>query len=296
MQSQTQTVCVFVHMPKAGGTTLQDIIQRQYPLAATWDIRGESMELLQSSVDRLRHMPERDRETIACVKGHVPFGIHRWLPGTPRYVTMLRDPIQRNVSDYFFALNTPGHMLFERMRRDRLSLKDFVLLRDEQGLSDICCRLLSGAVSWDRLAPLLTLPAGALATAKENLERCFAVVGITERFNESLLLLQSAFGWKDVRYERVNVTRDKPAEVTLTGEELDAIRLYNGRDIELYELAMQLMDTRIAEQGAGFEARVRRFRQENARYQRWRRLRRAVPKWLRKAKLMLLPLRRHGGG
>lgn len=293
----TQPVCVFVHMPKAGGSTLQEIIQRQFPPAATLDIDGESVESVQSSVDRLRHMPEKDRERIACVKGHIPFGIHRWLPRTPRYVTMLRDPIQRIVSDYFFALNTPGHSLFERMRRDRLSLKDFVVLRDEQRLSDIYCRLLSEAVSWDRLADSpRTLPPSALATAKENMERYFAVVGITERFNESLLLMQSAFGWKDVRYDRVNVTRDKPAQVTLTGKELDAIRLYNGRDIELYEFARQRMDVRIAERGAGFEARVRRFRQENERYQRWRRLRRAVLQWLRVRKLMLLAPRRHGRG
>jgi len=293
----SKTVCVFVHMPKAGGSTLQDVIQRQYPPAATLDIDGESVASVQSSVDRLRQMPEEDRKRIACVKGHVPFGIHRWLPGTPRYVTMLREPIQRIVSDYFFASNTTDHILFERMRRDRLSLKDFVLLRDEEGLSDIYCRILSETVNWDSLADSpRTLPADALATAKENLERCFAVVGITERFDESLLLLQGAFGWKDVHYERVNVTRDKPPEVRLTGEELNAIRLYNSRDIELYAFAGQLMDARIAEGGAGFEARVRRFGQQNERYQRWRRLRRAVPQWLRKGKAMLLAPRQHERG
>lgn len=275
-----QRVFVFVHMPKAGGSTLQEIIQRPYPLAATFDIHGESVETVQSSVDRLRRMPEQERERIACVKGHIPFGIHRWLPRTPLYATMLRDPIERTVSDYFFALNTPGHTLFERMRRGRLSIKDFVVLRQEQGLSDIYCRFLSETMIWDRLVDSpRTLPPGAVGTAKENLERYFAVVGITEKFDESLMLMQSAFGWKDVYYERANVTRDKPAQVTLTAEALDAIRLYNGRDIELYEFAKQRMDASIAVQGAGFEERVRRFRKENERYQRWRRLRRAVRDW-----------------
>lgn len=67
-----------------------------------------------------------------------------------------------------------------------------------------------------------------------------------------------------------------PAQVALTGDALDAIRLYNGQDIELYEFARKRMDARIAEEGAGFEARVRRFKQKNERYQRWCRLRRAV--------------------
>jgi hypothetical protein len=264
-------------MPKAGGSTLQEIIQRQYPPTATFDIQGEGVKSVQSSVDRLRHMPEPERARIACVKGHVPFGIHRWLPGTPRYLTMLRDPVQRIVSDYFFALNTPGHALFERMHRDRLCLKDFVLLRTEQRLNDIYCRLLSESVTWNSLADSPpALPANALGTAKENLARHFALVGITERFDESLLLAQTAFGWKDIRYERANVTRDKPSQVILTRAELDAIRLYNRQDIELYEFAMQLMDARIAEEAAGFEARLRRFRLQNKRYGIWRRLRRVI--------------------
>lgn len=276
-----QTVCVFVHMPKAGGSTLQGIIQRQFAPAATFDIHGESLETVQSSVDRLRRLPEAEREKIACLKGHVPFGIHRWLPRPPRYVTMLRNPVQRIVSDYYFARNTPGHILYERMRRDRLSLKDFILLRDEQGLSDLYCRMLSETVILDRLADSpRALPPSALGAAKGNLERSFAAVGITERFDESLLLMQSVFGWRDVCYERDNVTREKPAQVTLTVEEMDAIRLHYARDIELYEFAWQLMDARIASAGTGFGARLKRFRQENDRRQRWRQRRRAVRSWL----------------
>lgn len=290
-----QPVCIFVHMPKTGGSTLQEILQRQYPLDVTMDMYRNSVKSVQSSVDRLRRLPEQERGRIACVKGHIPFGIHRWLPRPPRYITMLRDPVQQTVSDYFFALNTPGRKLFERMRRDRPSLKDFVVMRHDQGLSDIYCRLLSEAVNWDDVADSSrTLPPGALGTAKENVERYFAVVGITERFDESLLLMQSAFGWRDVYYERANVTRDKPAQVTLTGEELDAIRLYNGQDIELYEFARQRIDARIAEGGADFEARVRRFRQGNERYQRWRRLRRGIASRLPSAVVRVIRTFRRG--
>ncbi len=276
-----KTVCVFVHLPKAGGSTLQGIIQRQFSPATTFDVLGESHDTVQASVDRLRRMPVAEREKIACLKGHVPFGIHRWLPRAPRYVTMLRDPVQRIVSDYYFARNTPDHILYERMRRDRLSLKDFIVLRDEQGLSDLSCRMLSETMNWDKLKDSpRALPPGALEAARENLERSFAVVGITERFDESLLLMQSAFGWRDVCYERDNVTREKPIQVTPTVEETDAIHAHYARDIELYEFAWQLMDARIAAAGTGFGARLKRFRQENDRRQRWRRRRHAVRNWL----------------
>lgn len=290
-----QSVCIFVHMPKAGGSTLQEVIQRQYPPAATLDIHGESVETVQVSVDRLRRMPEQERAAIACVKGHVPFGVHRWLPGNARYVTMLRDPVERTVSAYFFAMNTPGHRLFEQMRRDRPSLKDFVVMRGEQGLGDMYCRLLGGVANWDRLAESpRELPEDALDIARENLERNFAVAGITERFDESLLLMQRAFGWRDIRYERANVTRDKPVRVALSDEEMAAVRRYNGRDIALYEFARQRMDARIAEEGAGFEVRVRRFRRENARYRRWCRFKRAVASRLPAPIAQAIRTLRHG--
>ena len=272
-----QQVCIFVHMPKAGGSTLQEIIQRQYALTETLNIVGESVASVQRSVDQLRLKPEQERGRIACVKGHVPFGIHQWLPRTPRYITMLRDPVQRLVSDYFFTLNTPRHINFEQMQHDRLSLEEFVALRHEQGLCDIYCRLLGDVSSWDRLADSPpALPPGALDTAKSNMERYFAVVGVTERFDESLLLMQKELGWRDVYYERANVTPDKPAQVDLTEKALEVICQHNGQDIILYEYAMRRMDALIAEQGEKFAARVRRFGRKNDLYHRWHQLKRTV--------------------
>ena len=271
-----QQVCIFVHMPKAGGSTLQEILQRQYSPAVTWNIAGESVESVQHSVDCLRLLPENEREHITCVKGHVPFGIHQWIPGTPRYITMLRDPVRRMVSDYFFVLNTPHHSLFKQMQRDRLSLEDFVALRHEQGLCDIYCRLLGGVVNWDKLSSSpQDLPPDALDTAKSNMERYFAVVGITERFDESLLLLQMALGWRDISYERANVTPNKPSHFILTDQVLETIRRYNSQDILLYEFAMRRMDGLIVEQEADFNARVRRFRWKNELHHRLCQLRRA---------------------
>lgn len=272
----TKQVLIFVHMPKAGGSTLQEIMRRQFPQTATFNIAGESVETVQASVDRLRQMPEAERAQIACVMGHVPFGLHQWLPGAPRYLTMLRDPVERTISDYFFALNTPGHVLFERMRRGRLSIEDFVALREEQGYRNMYCRLLSGVAAWDQLADTpRALPSAALGAAQENLKRHFSLVGITERFDESLVLAQTALGWKRLSYERANVTHDKPEQTVLTEKALDAIHRHNQMDICLYEFALRLMDVRTAAE-EGFTGRVRRFKKRNSRYQRWRILRRTM--------------------
>lgn len=274
--------CIFVHLPKSGGSTLQEIIQRQYPSDSIYSIEGESIDSVQRSVDRLRNLPDDQRSAIACVRGHVPFGIHRWLTGDTAYVTVLRDPVERTVSDYFFARNTPGHRLYERIRANRLSLEDFAVLRHQEGLGNIYCRMLGGAVDWNRLrdSPLETTP-DTLDAAKRNLECHFAAVGLTERFDVSLLLMQDALGWGNVLYRRTNVTRDKPARVLLTVGERDAIHRLNALDIELYSFARQRMDALVTAGGEELDRRLRRFRRANALYQQWRAVRRAAGAGLR---------------
>ena len=50
------------------------------------------------------------------------------------------------------------------------------------------------------------LTEGDLAQAKRNLDR-FLVVGLTERFDESFILIRRALGWRLPMYERHNVSK-----------------------------------------------------------------------------------------
>jgi hypothetical protein len=89
-------------------------------------------------------------------------------------------------------------------------------------------------------------------------------VGLTERFDESILLLGHAFGWRDVRYVSVKVARQR-AELAPGDRAL--LERRNALDIDLYEHARAIVERRIAE-ADGFAAELEAFQRTNARY-RW---------------------------
>ncbi|MCB0028122.1 MAG: hypothetical protein KDE28_09465, partial [Anaerolineales bacterium] len=98
---------------------------------------------------------------------------------------------------------------------------------------------------------------------QRHLRDYFAVVGLQEQFDSSLLLMQKAFGWRRIEYRKRNVTQNRPAQETLSAETLAAIREANLLDLQLYEYARQLFRRQLRQQGALFRARVRLFPLEN---------------------------------
>ncbi len=40
---------------------------------------------------------------IHLLGGHLPFGIYQYLPSDSRYITFLRDPVERTLSHYYRA-------------------------------------------------------------------------------------------------------------------------------------------------------------------------------------------------
>ncbi len=97
-----------------------------------------------------------------------------------------------------------------------------------------------------RLAGEMDRPCGSvnaemLERAKSNLAG-FAVVGLTERFHESLLLLQRAFGWTLDASPPRNVGQNRPRRSELSGDALKAIERSNYFDAELYRFAAGLFE------------------------------------------------------
>jgi hypothetical protein len=74
----------------------------------------------------------------------------------------------------------------------------------------------------------------------------FAVVGITERFDESLILLQRAFGWRARPGLPENVGENRPARIDVGEEALQTIERCNRFDLELYRFASGLFETRVS--------------------------------------------------
>ena len=159
------------------------------------------------------------------------YGIHEFLPQGATYITMLRDPVARVLSAYYFILRRPLNPLHRKLKSERLGVEDCLRLFPER--HNLQCRFVAGikdtAINDERLLDL----------AKENLTRSFSVVGISERFDESLTLIGAVSGWKLPFYENKKVAKSRPVvEPTLA----ELIREHNHLDVELYEFGKTLFE------------------------------------------------------
>jgi len=118
-----------------------------------------------------------------------------------------------------------------KFRREKWTLEDFVtrLPRD-----NVQCKFIAGAVYQEPCT------AEICERAKENLVRHFSVVGLLERFEESLALMNRRFGWTLENYSSFNVARTRPHKHDVSKSTLDLIQERNRFDIELYECGAKL--------------------------------------------------------
>jgi len=179
----------------------------------------------------------------------MPFGLHKILPQPATYITVMRGAMERVISAYYFMSNYKLHPNYWKFRREGWTLEDFVRRSPRENVQT---KMIAG-VDYD--APCT---AEILAEAKDNL-RYFSVVGLTERFEESLALMKLRFGWKLESYSSFNVTRTRPKKRDLPQSTLDLIAERNRFDIELYECAAKRFQEAIDKKAAEVSETVRQL-------------------------------------
>jgi hypothetical protein len=215
---------IFMHVPKTAGTTLHQIMARQYAPEATYVIDGRRVD---DSVSELRNLPDDQRQRLRCIRGHMRFGLHTLTDRPTTYVAMLRNPVDRLVSLYRYVCRTKQHYMHEEVTKRGLSLRAFVESELSEVLENGQTRPLAGAERGHT-------PPNMLALAKAHVAEHFAVVGLTERFDESLLLMKDELGWADVSYERRNTASRPTSSDELDPETRQVILQRNDLDAELY--------------------------------------------------------------
>jgi hypothetical protein len=250
--TDTSRALIFVHVFRSGGTTLNRIIDWEYSPLRIFSLNGRYCRW---AYKKLTECPTAMLASMQVFRGHMPFGLHKLLPQQSTYITVQRDPVERTISEYYAGLNRRSHRQHRIIQR--LSLEEFLATLANNNAQT---KMIAGLNrSYDFLSGECT--ADTLATAKSNLRTHFSLVGITERFEETLALGKCMFGWRVPRYASFNRTPGRPT--TVSPEARSLVSKYNSFDVALYRYSITLFEEAIArhaEQIAITREAVRRAR------------------------------------
>ena len=249
-----------LHLPKTAGSTLfanfcagfaRDELLLMSPRVTDWQ-----RPTIASAIDnQLKNKSPRTR----CVFGHWAYvGIHRRVQpeARPRYITFLREPVERCVSWYGFVQSRPDNPFHAALALHNWSLGQWLehgeILELHNGQVR---RLLFEGTNDILLEP--RLDRDHLEAAKERL-REFWFVGLTETFDfDSSCLYGRLNFWRFHPSRVVNATSSKPRA---SPEERAALAKANELDLELVAFARALRADWLREHAAQVRLTRRKVR------------------------------------
>jgi hypothetical protein len=247
MQKPLKHPCAFMHLPKCGGTSLSEGLYALIPLNLKIGILDapssrRALAMYYDQVDDVRlYHDEGDhagrvaafREQLllmhmahGCdlVHGHFLFSQAAWRHFGDRYkfITIMRDPIARTVSNYRMAVGAGTFVgdfdaFLTSAKGRRMALHN---LRYFSGRADI--------------AP--DEEASAMAEAEANMKR-FAVIGFIEQQDRFVDKFEAVFG---SRPNIGHVNKAKSEDLSLTTAQRSALERLCAADITLFEQAKAL--------------------------------------------------------
>jgi Galactose-3-O-sulfotransferase len=258
---------IFLHIGKTAGWTLRQVLYR--------NVRPELVMRVRPPPDRPRgflneeplrafaSLPEGERARPRLLVSHMIFGIHESVPRPSTYITLLRDPVARTISQYAHVLRTTHHRLHRAAVSGELTLERYVCGGEALEVDNGQARALAG----DASTPFGQCSEELLEAALGNLAGHVSVAGLTERFDETLVMLGAEFGWRNLYYVRTNTA---PAGQRLSVSDADRrmIEERNRLDCELYRVVSDRFQARIDDE-PGFGRRLELHRRGNAIYRPW---------------------------
>ena len=213
---------VSVHIPKTAGATFKDLLIRDL---------GEQQVCLRYDQRPLRHhsegrpvLPLVLTEDSPCTVVHGHFVADRIIVrdgAETQYVAWLRHPVERLISHYYFWKRQPypDQPLCRRLLEEDLTVEEFAALGAMRNLQSFFL----GGVSPSQ----------------------FALIGVTERFHESIDRFNATFGTSLKADSTLNANPHKPSGDyrTEVGEGVyEAIAEMNALDMALYTSVLESFD------------------------------------------------------
>jgi hypothetical protein len=139
------TRILFVHIPKTAGISLFSALAA----AVGTDRAIRFSDASKENREKLLAMPDEEMRRYHLISGHFPLAIYLKKPLSDyRVITVLRDPVDRELSAYYYMKTWKGHPRHEMIKQ--MDLQQFIEHREKDRLANRQCFILSGASSFYR--------------------------------------------------------------------------------------------------------------------------------------------------
>lgn len=270
---------IFLHIARTGGLTMRSLIRRSYsPIKSD---NNAYLNLRHSDLDTLAE--KRVALTPSYVHAHfLGYGVHRHFSTDtePRYITMLRHPTDRlrslltyGTKGGFSSLDHAVHDFFSKTRRStHTELQTNILER--AGYDNMMTRTLGSVDGTAIPRDTRACTVDTFELAVHRLLTKIDVVMITERFDESVLLLQKVIGLRNPWYRQINNTKpdrlqagaihnNAPSHQKALTDLKEYAVSRDHYDCRLYELALEHFDYQLSREYSDVQKDLLRYRRLN---------------------------------
>lgn len=237
-----------VHIHKTAGTTLSGVFKRSYGTRHL-DVLEIDRSTPHLTPNELRRIMDRFYPRLDSINAHpvrIYAGLEEVVPDID-YVTFLRDPIERTASHYQYDVQVGGVAIpFEEW-------------------------IMHDAVP-DRQTRVLAGPDASAQEAIALMPR-FSFVGRSDRFDESLVMMQRKLSVPDIRYRSkwVAPSNDIKRKLLADPESVERLAAVNREDQKVWDhVVSEVYPKQQAEFGPGLDDAVVEFRRRNSKMSRLR--------------------------
>lgn len=251
----------FIHIPKTAGATYRSILKKNYKKQNSFFVHDIYPEI---SLDYLRRLPDEKFNKFDLIAGH---GTQYLLSRAKKFksITFLRDPIKQIISSYYHIKRSPHNRLHEDLKNIN-SLKDyFYYLHDKKGFNLQTYYLSRNETDFrfsKRFDEINENNFASALTMLKNIDFVF----LTEKFNESLLILKKELDVKKIFYTYQNLSKERLYDEEKNPELLQKLQEAQVWDYKLYNHAVERYMNLKKKFGQEFDLEVSKFNNQNKIY------------------------------